>query len=347
MKPDECGIRNAECGQNNALASPCANHSGSSESCGSACATVSPSQPISLETALSRFDNEARRGECDTGRYRCRYFSWGDGPPLVMIPGLGSDARAYIPLAAHLSSQFRCVLYDLPTGRDDGANLNRYDLTGLGDDVIALLDHLREREASVIGWSFGSMIALHTMAQSPDRLKRAVLLGGFARRRLAPAEVLLARLLRHCHAPMRRLPFHNRLMTYSHHEPFAEQPELWDFFLQRCGAAPIAVVAQRALLLHATDLRPDLPKVQGPVLLVTGELDPLVPRSASLELHQGLSRPAHIELAGCGHFAALSHTTALADIISHFLRPCPSPNDKHPCTSAQPCAAGMSRPAPK
>jgi pimeloyl-ACP methyl ester carboxylesterase len=333
-------MRNAECGAKEAA--PCANHSGSSESCGSACSAVSPSQPISLEAALSRFDREARPGVCDTGRYRCSYFSWGDGPPLVMIPGLGSDARAYIPLAAHLSSHFRCILYDLPTGRGDAAHLRRYDLDALSADVLALLDHLGEREATVIGWSFGSMIALHTMAQSPDRAKRAVLLGGFARRRLAPAEVLLARLLRHIHAPMRRLPFHDRLMDYSHHEPFLKQPpEVWEFFLQRCGATSIAVVAQRALLLHATDLRPELPKIQGPVLLVTGELDPLVPRSASLELHQGLPKPTHVELGGCGHFAALSHTASLADIISHFLRPCPSENGDQPCTSAQPCAAAM------
>lgn len=346
MKPDECEPRNAECGTKDAAACG-ASHCPSSESC-SGNRNPQSALRISLSDALSRFENEARQGEFDTGRYRCRYFSWGAGPPLVMVPGLGSDARAYIPLAACLSSQFRCILYDLPTGQGDGANLGRYDLDALSADALALLDHLGEREGNLIGWSFGSMITLHAMAKSPDRWNRAVLLGGFARRRLAPAEVLLARLLRRCHAAMRRLPFHDRLMRYNHHEPFADQPpELWDFFLQRCGAASIGVVAHRALLLHATDLRPELPKIQGPVLLVTGELDPLVPRSASLELHQGLSKPAPIELAGCGHFAALSHTPVLADLISQFLLPCPSAKEGKPCSSAHPCAEAMSRPSPK
>jgi pimeloyl-ACP methyl ester carboxylesterase len=242
-----------------------------------------------------------------------------------MIPGLGSDARAYVPLAAHLAGRFRCILYDLPTGKGDGARMRSHDLDALRADVLALLDHLGQRTGTAIGWSFGSMIALHTMATAPDRIDHAVLLGGFARRPLARAEVLLARLLRHWHAPMGHIPFHDRLLFRSHHEPFAEQPpEVWQFFLQRCGAASVAAVAHRALLLHATDLRPELSRIRGPVLLVTGECDPLVPHELTRELRDHLPGAVHVKLAGCGHFAALSHTAVLADVIRGFLLPRPA-----------------------
>src|SRR5262249_16490353 len=154
---------------------------------------------------------------------------------LVMVPGMGSDARAYIPLAAYLARDFRCLLYDFPTGRGDGARLADYTLDGLSKDVLALLDHAGAREANVIAWSFGSMIALHGLAQVPQRFRQAVLLSGFAQRRLAPAEVLLARLLRPCQFAMRRLPLHDRLMARAHYAPFADlPPELWQFFLDRC-----------------------------------------------------------------------------------------------------------------
>jgi aminoacrylate hydrolase len=252
-----------------------------------------------------------------------------------MIPGLGSDARAYIPLAAYLASRYQCILYDLPTGRGDGARMGLYDLNGLSCDVFALLDHLGVREANLIGWSFGSTIALRSMATMPDRIGRAVLLGGFAHRRLAPAEAILVRLLRHCHFPMRRLPFHDRLMARAHREPFTElPPEMWEYFLQRCGAAPVAVVAHRALILHGADLRPDLPRIRVPVLLVTGELGPLVPAACAEDLRQGLPNAAQAELAGCGHFAALSHTPVLAEVISRFLLAC-----SEECHAAGQCVA--------
>src|SRR5258707_7689549 len=66
--------------------------------------------PISLQDAVARFEKEASPGQCDTGRYQCRYFSWGQGSAVVMIPGIGNDARAYIPLAALLAQSCRCIL---------------------------------------------------------------------------------------------------------------------------------------------------------------------------------------------------------------------------------------------
>lgn len=326
MKPAECEPGGPEGG----VATPHISALAAHPPCGAPgspeCAAKGPARTtvrISLQEALGRFEREATPGTCDTGRYRCRYFAWGGGPTLLLVPGLGSDARAYIPLAAQLARDHRCLLYDLPTGRGDGARLADYDLDGLSDDALALLAHAGTREANAIGWSFGSMIALHALARAPERIRQTVLLGGFARRRLAPAEALVARLLRHCQFPMRRLPWHDRLMARAHHAPFAELPaELWQFFLDRCGTTSVAAVAHRALLVHHTDLRPELPRITRPVLLVTGELDPLVGPNCTQELLHGLPNAAHVELPGCGHFAALTHTPVLAELVSRFLHPC-------------------------
>ena len=32
---------------------------------------------------MAQWQSDARRGEIDTGRYRCRYYAWGKGPALV------------------------------------------------------------------------------------------------------------------------------------------------------------------------------------------------------------------------------------------------------------------------
>src|SRR5262249_9513601 len=154
---------------------------------------------------------------------------------------------------------FRCVVYDLPTGRCDGANLGRYRHADLVADFFALLDHLGQRQAYVSGFSFGSTIALAALRANPGRLPRAVLQSGFARRRLAPAEVFVARLARHWQAPLSRMPVRPLLLRRVHAGPFAARPpQWWDFFVERSGATPVAAVAQRALLIHQLDLRPVL-----------------------------------------------------------------------------------------
>src|SRR5207249_1225207 len=99
-------------------------------------------QTVDINVALERFEREAVRGICDTGRYRCPYFSWGQGPPLVMVPGLSDQALSFVMLGALLAPEFRCISYDLPSGRDDGARLGSYRHADLVDDLFALLDHL-------------------------------------------------------------------------------------------------------------------------------------------------------------------------------------------------------------
>src|SRR5262245_29561855 len=95
-----------------------------------------------LGDTLLRSEREAHSGASDTSRYRCPYFSLGAGPPIVFIPGLADNSRSFILPASLLAEQFRCIAYDLPAGRVDGARLRRYRHDDLVADLFALIDHL-------------------------------------------------------------------------------------------------------------------------------------------------------------------------------------------------------------
>lgn len=287
------------------------------------CHSVTPSrQPVTLKDALQRREREARSGVCDTGRYRCPYITWGEGPPLVLIPGLSDQALSFVMVCAYLSDHFRCIAYDLPVGRTDGASLSRYTHADLVDDLVALLDHLGVRQSYVLGSSFGSTIALAALHRHGERLPRAILQGGFAHRPLAPAELLLASLARYWPWPMRRLPFRRPLLRRAHGEPFAARtPAEWEFFLERWGSLPMATVAQRARIVHRLDVRPLLREIRQPVLLVCGERDPLVSRNCEADLLNDLPNAARVEIAGCGHNPQYTHPETLADIVQQFLIP--------------------------
>jgi pimeloyl-ACP methyl ester carboxylesterase len=313
------------------------------ETCSQTMASVKPKPPAkgaessraSLADVLQRLDREAIHGVCNTGRYQCRYYTWGQGPPLLIVPGLGTDARSFALLCDHLHNDFRCIAYDLPVGQGEGVALGQYDLAALVADVFVLLDHLKLEQSYVLGFSFGSTIALAALRDRPDRLSCGVLVGGFAQRTLAPAERLLARLARHWQAPLGRVPFYETLLRRAHHGPFADHPaELWRFFIDCAGALATAAFARRALLLEAIDLRADLPDIRQPVLLVRGEDDPLVSPQDQATLVQGLAKAEHIELSGCGHYAPLTHAAGLAEVVRRFLLPpCQQAPDAHSCPS--------------
>jgi hypothetical protein len=58
----------------------------------------------------------------------------------------------------------------------------------------------------------------------------------------------------------------------------------------------VALLAQRALVLHGVDLRPRLPEIRQPILLVCGDCDPLVGSACAAELLMGLPHVSWAEL---------------------------------------------------
>jgi 3-oxoadipate enol-lactonase len=280
---------------------------------------LSPAGSGTVTEILTRLEREADRGVCDTGRYHCRYYSWGEGPALVFVPGLGDDALSFALLASRLMPRFRCIAYDLPGRPGDGfTGPLRY--TGLTADLFALLDHLGERQASVCGFSFGSTISLLALHAAPDRLRRGVLVAGFARRPLRLPEWMLARLAVRWPWPMRWLPFSRVRNQLVHGKPFAERPaDFWRFFRQRSGEAPMRAVAANAILTHGADLRALLPEIRQPILAIVSDDDPLVSPACTEELMCGLPRIRRVDIPHGGHFTIYSHPNEVAEATGSFL----------------------------
>lgn len=292
--------------------------------CADACALHDPAAlaPISLSDALERFDREAVRGTCDTGRYRMQYFSWGEGPPLLFIHGVSDTPLSFLMPISRLSAHFRCVAYDLPGNPGDGARLGRTTHADLVEDAWALLDHLGLRQSYVLGSSFGSTVALVAMRQRPERIPRGVLQGGLAWRPLRKAERILARVGRFLPGRMARLPLRERILDKVHSGPFQHRPlAVWKYFIELTGRTPVRTLGHQARWLDGVDLRPLLPEVKQPVLLVCGERDPVIGRRHDEMLLGGLPNAGRVLIEGCGHTPSYTHPEVLAEVVRQFLTP--------------------------
>ena len=282
------------------------------------------SKRLLLHECLERWQREAKPGEVPTGRYRCRYVAWGQGPTLILIPGLASDAISFVMLMVRLQSRFRCIAFELPDGDSDGARLTTYRHDDLVLDLFALLDHLRVRECFVLGFSFGSTIALSALRQQPQRFTRAILHAGFAHRPLAGSEIAVASFARYLPGRLGSLPLVKHILEYNHRASFLQrEPDVWDFFVERSGRVPLRAFAARLLMLQRLDLRPILPAIRHPVLLVCGDRDPLVGKTCEQELKQGLPLLSRAEIEHCGHQAHLTHPEVMAEVVRQFLLPVP------------------------
>jgi pimeloyl-ACP methyl ester carboxylesterase len=289
----------------------------------------------SLADTLALLRKEGRHGEFDTGRYRCRYFTWGEGPPLVFIHGLCDRARSFAPMMAQLREHIQCVAYELSDGGADRARLEQSQHCHFVDDLFALVDHLRLRQAYLFGSSFGSTIALAAMLAQPERIPRAVLQGAFAQRSLVGWERISCQFLRYGRGLMGTLPLRQYLHPRAEHVPFVAHGklEMWDFLMANSNDVSKSAAARRALMLDEIDLRPRLSAIRQPVLLISGENDSLVPKQCDRALLDGLPSVDRVEIPACGHYPQYSHAGLTAELTRQFLtapecgnRPCVPPN---------------------
>ena len=64
--------------------------------------------PADFRAEVARYDREARTGIWEGPRYRMTYRVLGEGPPLILIPGIASTYRGYALTLNKLSERELC-----------------------------------------------------------------------------------------------------------------------------------------------------------------------------------------------------------------------------------------------
>lgn len=105
-----------------------------------------------------------------------RYEASGEGPPVVLVHGLGGSARWWRRTVASLSSAHRVIVPELP-GFGYGLGARRFRLADAPVVLGGLLDRLGVERASLVGHSFGAMVCLGVAAARPEAVDRLVLIG--------------------------------------------------------------------------------------------------------------------------------------------------------------------------
>ncbi len=116
-------------------------------------------------------------GTVQVNGVRLGYRESGDpaGPPAVLLHGTGSSASTWDKLAPRLTARgHRVIAFDL-RGHATSGRPGDYSLTGLRDDLLALLGTWDLRDALLIGHSVGGHAALAAALHSPERISRLVL----------------------------------------------------------------------------------------------------------------------------------------------------------------------------
>lgn len=256
-----------------------------------------------------------------------RYHTAGEGSPLLLVHGLFTDHRAWMPAASKLARDFRVIVPDLP-GAGASEKPTRYAFTrdALADTLCDLLAGVGAPRAHIAGMGLGGLVALTLAADRPELVDRLVLVSTVAveglqsfRTRLAAVPVFGPFVFKQVYG---RSVLHGYFRGDLFAPGFRCDPSLLDDWCETFDL-PEARECQWRMLTRAeadvSALGPRMPKVAAPTLVLWGDKA----ARASVTVGQRLAhelRAGRLEvIANAGHAPPLEQPEATADAIKRHL----------------------------
>jgi pimeloyl-ACP methyl ester carboxylesterase len=258
---------------------------------------------------------------------RTRYWLGGEGPPLVLIHGLGGASYNFTRLAPLLARRRQVLVPDLP-GHCGTEPLRSVDsVSDLAAHVARVAELERMVPTAVLGYSMGGLVALRLAVGWPRHVSALALVAAAgivsATRRaeiwaLVVGMVRPARFVARFRGAIVRRPFlrYPAFGYWGAVHPGALSPEAVLGFLE--GPLLHTDVGSAGRALVKDDPRPDLDGVRCPALLIWGARDRLVPLSDGFEYARRLRCPIRT-IPAAGHLVVGEYPEACARIVEEFL----------------------------
>ena len=248
---------------------------------------------------------------------------------VVLLNGGFMTTASWEPLARRLAECCRVVRCDF-RGQLRSPGQVREELAGNVGDLVALLDGLDSaidggiEPVHLLGTSFGGEIALLLAARHPERVASlvAVTVSDYATDEMRSDAREMRRLIARLLPGEDRGKFHDRLVEEVYSTDYvAANGEVLAARREQIASLPDAWFASAMDLLRAIesfDLRPELPAIRCPALVVVAREDRVTPPDRGRAVARAIAGAELIEHPTSGHALVAEHPDWLADRALRF-----------------------------
>jgi pimeloyl-[acyl-carrier protein] methyl ester esterase len=249
----------------------------------------------------------------------------GRGRDLVLLHGWSLNLRVFDRLTRDLAGSCRVIAIDLPGHGKSDWDTRASTPAAQAWRVHETLAPLTERYA-LLGWSLGGQFALDLAAAMPAGIERLVLVSTTPRFLAAPgwpfgtAPAFLGKLAERLRRGDAQAIDEFLKLQVRGNSPRTAARVLTALrgALAQGAAQPEALAHGLERLRHA-DLRPALPLVRVPALVIAGTHDRIV-RPAAARALAALADARYVEFADAAHAPFLSHPKQFAQLVDGFVR---------------------------
>ena len=207
----------------------------------------------------------------------------GSGDPVVLVHGLCGSHRWWRHTIDPLAARYRVHVPELIGFGESVCAGRPPDIPGMSALLVDWLDARGLERVRLVGHSMGAQISIHLAADHPERVQRLVL--------VSPAGV----------------PRDLDALSLARFAVELVPPRGWgDPRFIPTLAADVLRTGPRVILgvtrnLLDDDVRPLLPRIEAPTLVLHGALDPLVPEAHARLVAAGIPRAELTLLPGAAH----------------------------------------------
>jgi len=268
---------------------------------------------------------------------QCAYRVYGDphAEPVVLLHAIATDSQLWAPQLPFWSIAFKVITIDLPGHGQSPEVDGQPSLADYAGHVAAILDELEIVSASLVGLSFGGMVAQAFALRFPDRTRSLV----------------LAHTSAHTKAAVRGI-WDGRIQQFEQDGLIAQIPATLERWFTRSFtmASPLTLEWLAEMIQRTTDqgyvaaIRAiqnldhldRLPEIMAPTLVLAGEADSAVPPAVAALIADKLPRGRLVVLDNAAHLGNIEQPVLFTEVVGAFLNQWPIGQESEKATMETP-----------
>jgi pimeloyl-ACP methyl ester carboxylesterase len=232
----------------------------------------------------------------------------GSGPLLIYIAGLDGTGLLFFKQLPRLAHTYRVVTF---RSREHGL----FTYEDLIDDIAAIINDCGEKQATILGESFGGTVALNFALKYPQMVEKLVVINSFPRFRnrltINLGRMLASRVPFPLLWPLRRAA--NTLGLLVDGVSREDRRLFWQAIRTVSGEG----YARRLDLIAELNLETRLDEIQAPSLLIAGDRDLLVPSAREARAMAAHMPNATVRIIkGAGHACLMGNRVRLDEFLA-------------------------------
>ena len=266
----------------------------------------------------------------DVGPDRLAYVELGDGPPVLLVHGLGGNRTVWLETLPALARNHRVIAVDLPGFGASALGSDGVSIPGYARTLERFCNRLGLGRLVLMGSSLGGWVSADLTLRSPERVRGLVLIDAAGIVPTRPERLKAVAMMRGAelgapHAPRFRAAVATRpglrklALKYTIADPTRLAADLVYMALPGApdpGFSPAFTAARRSWSDAWSDT---LTEIECPTLILWGDRDALLPLRHAREWAR-LIRGSELQvIPGAGHLPMLERPTLVNLALERFL----------------------------